>query len=79
MIINSQEELIDLLKTYMKDANYKQVDIANKLNIPSGNVNRIFKSKNKINIDTILKYINACDAKLDINIIPDNTDEQDKE
>ena len=78
MIINSQEELIDLLKTYMKDANYKQVDIANKLNIPSGNVNRIFKSKNKINIDTILKYINACDAKLDISIISKQSNKDSK-
>ncbi len=78
MIIKNQSDILQLLKMYMGNSNISQADLCRILNQPSSSVARTMQGKHKTNIDTLLKYINACGAVLDVNITPkSNIDKND--
>lgn len=79
MIVKNNNDIITLLKMYMQNTGYKQQDIINTLNIKQSAVSRTFSNKHTLNIDTLLSYINAIDADLDINIIPKQNNKQNNE
>lgn len=70
MIVKNQNDILSILKMYMQNMDITQADLCRVLQQPSSAVNRTIQGKHKTNIDTLLKYIDACDAVLDINIIP---------
>lgn len=70
MIIKNQNDILQLLKMYMDNVNITQADLCRILNQPSSGIARTMQGKHKTNVDTLIKYINACNAVLDVNIIP---------
>lgn len=79
MIVKSQNDILSILKMYMQNMDITQADLCRILEQPSSAVNRTIQGKHKTNIDTLLKYIDACDAILDINIIPNPNKDKDNE
>lgn len=69
MIVNNINELVKILKIYMIENNKTQADIWKTLNIKQANVSRSLSGKNNISLQTLLDYIDALDAKLDISIV----------
>lgn len=48
-------------------ANLTQAELARKINTTAPNISRIENNPEKANMQTILKYLSACNAKIDIN------------
>ncbi|MWP48291.1 MULTISPECIES: helix-turn-helix transcriptional regulator [unclassified Gilliamella] len=61
-------KLRELLLKARKNAKLSQTELAKRLGVASSNINRIEKSPLNTNIKTILKYLNACNAKIDMNL-----------
>lgn len=72
MIVKNQNDILTILKMYMTNTNVKQSQICNRLGLHRSAVSRTLSNTNNSNItlDTLLSYIDACNAVLDINIIP---------
>ena len=73
MIVKNQNDILTLLKMQMKNNDISQNDIAKKLNIARPQVTKALGGKNAMQLDTLFKYLNACNLSLDINIAADNT------
>lgn len=70
MIVNSQDDVLYLLKMYMNNTNTTQGHIANNVGTNRPQVNRTLNGKHAVNLDTLIKYVHACNANLEINITP---------
>lgn len=73
MIVKNQNDILTILKMQMKNNGVSQNDIAKKLNIARPQVTKALGGKNAMQLDTLFKYLNACNLSLDINIVADNT------
>lgn len=73
MIVKNQNDILTILKIQMKNNGISQNDIAKKLNIARPQVTKALGGKNAMQLDTLFKYLNACNLSLDINIVVDNT------
>lgn len=73
MIVKNQNDILTILKMQMKNNGISQNDIAKKLNIARPQVTKALGGKNAMQLDTLFKYLKACDLSLDINIVTDNT------
>lgn len=79
MIVKNQNDILSILKMYMQNMDVTQAKIARRTGVARPHVTRTFSGKHAVNIDTLLKYIDACDAVLDINIIPNPSKDKDKD
>ncbi|WP_081297932.1 MULTISPECIES: helix-turn-helix domain-containing protein [unclassified Gilliamella] len=61
-------KLRELLLTARETAKLSQTELAKRLDIAPSNINRIERAPLNTNIKTILKYLNACNAKIDMNL-----------
>lgn len=73
MLIKNQNDILNLLKLQMRNSNKTQVDISNKTGVAKPHVSRTFSNKHNVSIDTLIAYVDAIDAQLDINITPKQT------
>ena len=84
MIVKNQNDILTILKMYMDNMDIRQSQISKNTGIARSHVSRTFSNKHAVNIDTLLQYIDACNAVLDINILPNpnkgkNTDSNNKD
>lgn len=77
MIVKNQNDILTILKMYMDNVNISQSDISRITGTNRPQITRSFSGKHAVNIDTLLKYIDACNAVLDINIIPNPNKDKD--
>lgn len=59
-------KLKELLANAREKANLKSSDIARIMNVSAANIHRIEKNPSHSSIQTISKYLNACNTKFDI-------------
>lgn len=61
-------KLKELLIEAREHANLSQAQLARKLDLAPSNLNRIEKSPEYANMQTIFKYLDACNVKIDFNL-----------
>lgn len=79
MIVKNQNDILQLLKMYMDNTNISNAELSRRVEIKPPHITRMFKNEHATTINTILKCIDACDAVLDINIIPNPNKDKDNE
>ncbi|WP_392559366.1 helix-turn-helix domain-containing protein [Orbus mooreae] len=62
-------KLKELLAEAREKANLTSSDVARKLNVAPSNIHRIECNPTKSSMQTIFKYLAACDAKIDLNLL----------
>ena len=67
---NNIEDVMKQIKHIMLDKDIKQVDLVEKTGLTKGTISNLLNCKSKnITLDTLVMLCNACDCKLDINIM----------
>ena len=80
MIVKNQSDIITLLKMQMKNNNISNSELARRVGAPQPNIARTLNNNNhSIKLDTLFKYLDACNLSLDVNIVSDNTSKNSKD
>lgn len=61
-------KLKEILIEAREHANLTQAELARKLDLAPSNLNRLEKNPAKANIQTLFKYLDACNAKIDFSL-----------
>ncbi|WP_392563185.1 helix-turn-helix transcriptional regulator (plasmid) [Orbus sturtevantii] len=61
-------KLKELLSKARYNANLTSSDVARKLKVAPSNIHRIESNPSKSSMQTIFKYLDACNAKIDFNL-----------
>lgn len=79
MIVKNQNDIITILKIQMKNKNISNSELARRVGVSQSNIARVLNNQNhSIKLDTLFKYLDACNMTLDINIV-NNTDTTSKD
>lgn len=73
MIVKNQNDIITILKMQMKNKKISNSELARRLGVSQSNIARALNNNTAIKLDTLFKYLEACNLSLDINIVSDNT------
>ena len=69
MIYKNNDQLVNELKKVIIDTNIKQVDLANKMNVPKQTITKIFNKKN-LTCDDMKKLLLLMGYELHIDFVP---------
>lgn len=61
-------KLKELLAEARERAKFTSSDVARKLNVTPSNIHRIESNPTKSSMQTIIKYLDACNVKMDMNL-----------
>lgn len=79
MIVKNQNDIITILKIQMKNKGISNSELARRVGVSQSNIARVLNNNNhSIKLDTLFKYLDACNLSLDINIVSDNTSTDSK-
>ena len=80
MIVKNQNDIITILKIQMKNKGVSNSELARRVGVSQSNIARVLNNNNhSIKLDTLFKYLDACNLYLDINIVSDNTSTDSKD
>lgn len=80
MIVKNQNDIITILKIQMKNKGISNSELARRVGVSQSNIARVLNNNNhSIKLDTLFKYLDACNLSLDINIVSDNTSTDTKD
>jgi transcriptional regulator with XRE-family HTH domain len=80
MIVKNQNDIITILKIQMKNKGISNSELARRVGVSQSNIARVLNNNNhSIKLDTLFKYLDACNLSLDINIVSDNTSTDSKD
>lgn len=80
MIVKNQNDIITILKIQMKNKGISNSELARRVGVSQSNIARVLNNNNhSIKLDTLFKYLYACNLSLDINIVSDNTSTDSKD
>lgn len=80
MIVKNQNDIITILKIQMKNKGISNSELARRIGVSQSNIARVLNNNNhSIKLDTLFKYLDACNLSLDINIVLDNTSTDSKD
>lgn len=80
MIVKNQNDIITILKIQMKNKGVSNSELARRVGVSQSNIARVLNNNNhSIKLDTLFKYLDACNLSLDINIVSDNTSTDSKD
>lgn len=80
MIVKNQNDIITILKIQMKNKGISNSELARRVGVSQSNIARVLNNNNhSIKLDTLFKYLDACNLSLDINIVSDNASTDSKD
>lgn len=80
MIVKNQNDIITILKIQMKNKGISNSELARRIGVSQSNIARVLNNNNhSIKLDTLFKYLDACNLSLDINIVSNNTSTDSKD
>lgn len=80
MIVKNQNDIITILKIQMKNKGISNSELARRVGVSQSNIARVLNNNNhSVKLDTLFKYLDACNLSLDINIVSDNTSTDSKD
>lgn len=80
MIVKNQNDIITILKIQMKNKGVSNSELARRVGVSQSNIARVLNNNNhSIKLDTLFKYLDACNLSLDINIVSNNTSTDSKD
>lgn len=77
MKIESQDDIIKLIKHYMIDYNIKQKDIVEKSGLQKSTVSNLLAGRSNMQINTLLALLDYADAELIVEIKPKNDNDNE--
>lgn len=79
MIVKNQEDILSMLKIQMKNNGISQNTLAKNVGVSRPQITRSLSGKNAMQLDTLFKYLDACNITLDINLLSNSAENTNKD